>query len=67
MSNRKFKTYLITNIPETDWKKFKRWTALKGYNSLNTAFSDFIKTAGNDTLQELRKEMIEGETVEQTT
>ena len=46
MPNHNFKSYLITNIPETDWKKFKRWTAIEGYDNLNQALSTLIKLAG---------------------
>ena len=37
MPKLKFKSYLITNIPERDWKKFKRWAAIMDYNNLNDA------------------------------
>ena len=46
----KFKSYLITNIPVDDWVKFKRWTAIKGYGTLNNALSTLIKLAGNNDL-----------------
>ena len=42
----KFKSYLITNIPVDDWLKFKRWTAMEGYGTLNNALSTLIKLAG---------------------
>ena len=38
----KFKSYLITNIPVDDWLKFKRWTAMEGYGTLNNALSTLI-------------------------
>ena len=50
MANRKFKSYLITNIPESDWKRFKRWTAIEGFDTLNQALSSLIKSAGNNKL-----------------
>ena len=46
----KFKSYLITNIPVEDWLKFKRWTAMEGYGTLNNALSTLIKIAGNNEL-----------------
>ena len=46
----KFKSYLITNIPVDDWLKFKRWTAVEGYGTLNNALSTLIKLAGNNDL-----------------
>ena len=46
----KFKSYLITNIPVDDWLKFKRWTAMEGYGTLNNALSTLIKLAGNNDL-----------------
>tara|TARA_Y100000310_G_C20012759_1_gene503700 strand:- start:251 stop:445 length:195 start_codon:yes stop_codon:yes gene_type:complete len=46
----KFKSYLITNIPEDDWLKFKKWTAIEGYGTLNNALSELIKLAGNNDL-----------------
>ena len=66
MPNRKFKSYLITNIPETDWKKFKRWTALNEYNNLNDALTNLIRLAGNNHLHgyadTLRREIVEQRT-----
>ena len=50
MPKQKFKSYLITNIPERDWKLFKRWTVLEGYDNLNHALSTLIKLAGNNDL-----------------
>ena len=44
------KSYLITNIPVTDWKRFKRWTAIEGYDNLNHALSTLIKMAGENNL-----------------
>tara|TARA_Y100000310_G_C20588374_1_gene766632 strand:- start:111 stop:404 length:294 start_codon:yes stop_codon:yes gene_type:complete len=59
MINRKFKSYLITNIPETDWKKFKRWTAVAGYSNLNDAFFNLIKLAGEDKLTSIMEDTVE--------
>ena len=59
MANRKFKSYLITNIPETDWKKFKRWTALTEHSNLNDAFHKLIKLAGNDRLADVTEGTVE--------
>ena len=53
MSNRKFKSYLITNIPERDWKLFKKWTAIEGYDNLNHALSTLIRLAGNNNIVSL--------------
>tara|TARA_Y100001973_G_C5185556_1_gene327620 strand:- start:1925 stop:2113 length:189 start_codon:yes stop_codon:yes gene_type:complete len=50
MQDDKFKTYLITNIPESDWKKFKKWTTLQDFNTLNDALRHIIKTAGHNKL-----------------
>ena len=50
MPKQKFKSYLITNIPERDWKLFKRWTAMEGYNNLNHALSTLIRLAGNNNI-----------------
>ena len=44
------KSYLITNIPVADWKRFKRWTAIEGYDNLNHALSTLIKMAGENNL-----------------
>ena len=62
MKNRKFKSYLITNIPETDWKRFKRWTAMTGYSNLNDAFSNLIRLAGNDKLTHVVEDTVEHNT-----
>lgn len=66
MPNRKFKSYLITNIPETDWKKFKRWTAMQDYNNLNDALTNLIRLAGDNDLKStnslLRREIVEQRT-----
>ena len=48
MPKQKFKSYLITNIPERDWKLFKKWTAVEGYNNLNHALSTLIRLVGSD-------------------
>ena len=50
MSKQKFKSYLITNIPERDWKLFKKWTAIEGYDNLNHALSTLIRLAGNNNI-----------------
>ena len=50
MANLKQKSYLITNIPAGDWKRFKRWTALGEYDNLNHALSSLIKMAGQNVL-----------------
>jgi len=48
MPKQKFKSYLITNIPERDWKLFKKWTAVEGFDNLNHALSTLIKLAGSN-------------------
>ena len=45
---RKFKSYLIRNISETDWKKFKRWSAMQGFTNLNDTFGSIIKSIVTD-------------------
>ena len=50
MPKQKFKSYLITNIPERDWKLFKKWTAIEGYDTLNHALSSLIRLAGSENL-----------------
>ena len=50
MPKQKFKSYLITNIPERDWKLFKKWTAIEGFDNLNHALSTLIRLAGNSNL-----------------
>jgi|TARA_R100001530_G_scaffold62369_1_gene44879 hypothetical protein len=50
MGRLKKKSYLITNIPVADWKRFKRWTAMEGYDNLNHALSSLIKMAGQNVL-----------------
>ena len=50
MSKQKFKSYLITNIPERDWKLFKKWTAIEGFDNLNHALSTLIRLAGNNNI-----------------
>ena len=59
------KTFLILDIPERDWKKFKRWTVVEDYDNLNHAITTLIKLAGNN---ELRKdtETVEGDVIEGT-
>ena len=44
------KTFLIRDIPEKDWKKFKRWTAIEGYNNLNHAVTTLVKLAANNKI-----------------
>ena len=48
MPKQKFKSYLITNIPERDWKLFKKWTAIEGYDTLNDALSTLIRLVGSN-------------------
>ena len=50
MANLKQKSYLITNIPAGDWKRFKRWTALEEYDNLNHALLTLVRRAGSDEL-----------------
>ena len=50
MPKQKFKSYLITNIPERDWKLFKKWTAIEGYDNLNHALATLIRLAGNNNI-----------------
>ena len=50
MPKQKFKSYLITNIPERDWKLFKKWTAIEGLENLNHALSTLIRLAGNNNI-----------------
>ena len=50
MANIKQKSYLITNIPVGDWKRFKRWSAMEGYDNLNHALSTLIRLAGQNSL-----------------
>tara|TARA_R100000687_G_C6335866_1_gene111894 strand:+ start:374 stop:577 length:204 start_codon:yes stop_codon:yes gene_type:complete len=57
------KTFLIRDIPERDWKKFKRWTVLEGYNNLNHAITTLVKLAGSNKLLEANN-TIEGEIVD---
>mgnify|MGYP003137698769 CR=1 FL=1 len=64
LRRKKFKSYLITNIPESDWLKFKRWTAIEGYETLNDALSKLIKLAGNN---DLKGDGLKGGDYEQTT
>ena len=45
---KKFKSYLIRNISEKDWKMFKRWSAIQGYTNLNDTFSSIIKSIVTD-------------------
>jgi hypothetical protein len=55
------KTFLIRDIPERDWKKFKRWTVVHDYDNLNHAITTLIKRAGNDELgKQADKEALEG-------
>ena len=50
MGKLKQKSYLITNIPAGDWKRFKRWAAIEEFDNLNHAFATFIRNAGRNTL-----------------
>tara|TARA_R100000458_G_C8037256_1_gene90140 strand:+ start:195 stop:470 length:276 start_codon:yes stop_codon:yes gene_type:complete len=45
------KTFLIRDIPEVDWKKFKRWTVVQDFNNLNHAITTLIKRAGNNEFE----------------
>ena len=47
MANLKQKSYLITNIPAGDWKRFKRWTALEDFDNLNHALLTLVRRAGD--------------------
>lgn len=46
----KLKSYLITNIPESDWKRFKKWIVIEDFENINQAFNHIIKTAGKNKL-----------------
>ena len=50
MANVKQKSYLLTNIPAGDWKRFKRWTALEDFDNLNHALLTLVRRAGNNTI-----------------
>tara|TARA_Y100000310_G_scaffold284794_1_gene307797 strand:- start:260 stop:451 length:192 start_codon:yes stop_codon:yes gene_type:complete len=50
MANLKQKSYLITNIPLGDWKRFKRWTAIGEYDNLNHALLTLVRRAGSSQL-----------------
>ena len=68
MSKRKFKSYLITGIPERDWRLFKRWSAVQDYTNLNDAFANLIRLAGNNKIAEANRISVAGgEVCEQTT
>ena len=62
MKNREVKSYLITNIPDTDWKRFKRWSVITGHNTLNEALSKLIKLAGNNKFKSVIGDSIEHNT-----
>ena len=57
------KTFLIRDIPERDWKKFKRWTVNHDYNNLNDAITTLIKLAGSNKLVE-ENDIVDGEIVD---
>ena len=61
MANIKQKSYLITNIPAGDWKRFKRWTALEDFDNLNHALLTLVRRAGDNQITP-----IEGTTVNDT-
>tara|TARA_Y100000310_G_C20221010_1_gene595757 strand:+ start:181 stop:375 length:195 start_codon:yes stop_codon:yes gene_type:complete len=48
MANLKQKSYLITNIPLGDWRRFKKWTALEEFDNLNHALLTLVRRAGNN-------------------
>ena len=50
MANLKQKSYLITNIPAGDWKRFKKWTALEEFDNLNHALLTLVRRAGDNNL-----------------
>ena len=50
MANLKQKSYLITNIPAGDWKRFKRWTAIEEYDNLNHALLTLVRLAGSNEI-----------------
>ena len=50
MANLKQKSYLITNIPLGDWKRFKRWTAIGEYDNLNHALLTLVRRDGSSQL-----------------
>ena len=69
MPKLKFKSYLITNIPERDWKKFKRWAAIMDYNNLNDAIAHQLRLAPTIDLQSSTDQLdtLRGERVGKTT
>ena len=56
------KTFLIRDIPEKDWKKFKRWTVVEDYDNLNHAITTLIKLAGSNKLEKT----VDGDIIEST-
>ena len=50
MANLKQKSYLITNLPAGDWKRFKKWTALEEFDNLNHALLTLVRRAGDNNL-----------------
>ena len=58
MANLKQKTYLLTNIPLGDWKRFKRWTALEEYDNLNHALLTLVRRAGQNQLTNVGNEIV---------
>ena len=50
MANVKQKSYLITNIPAGDWKRFKKWTALEEFDNLNHAILTLVRRAGSNQI-----------------
>ena len=61
MANIKQKSYLITNIPAGDWKRFKKWTAFEEFDNLNHALLTLVRRAGDNQITP-----IEGTTVNDT-
>ena len=50
MANLKQKSYLITNIPAGDWRRFKKWTALEEFDNLNHALLTLVRRAGSNQI-----------------
>ena len=50
MANLKQKSYLITNIPAGDWRRFKKWTALEEFDNLNHALLTLVRRAGDNQI-----------------
>ena len=52
MANLKQKSYLITNIPLGDWKRFKKWTAIEDFDNLNHALLTLVRRAGDNQIND---------------